>query len=122
MPQPLKAALVGCGSVSQRGILPHLSQADARERVALEAVVDAVEERAAATASRFNVPHSYTSVDDMLRSADVDLVLVATPIPAHFGNALAAIQAGKHVYVQKAMTSTLAEANEAAGRPRPRRG
>ena len=112
MHQPLKAALVGCGSVSQRGILPHLSQADARERVVLEAVVDAVQERAAATAGRFNVPRSFTSVDDMLGGAEVDLVLVATPIPAHFGNALAAIQAGKHVYVQKTMTSTLTEANE----------
>jgi predicted dehydrogenase len=58
------------------------------------------------------VPHSFTSVEAMLGGAEVDLVLVATPIPAHFGNALAAIQAGKHVYVQKTMTSTLAEANE----------
>jgi predicted dehydrogenase len=112
MPSPLKAALVGCGSVSQRGILPHLSQADAREHVILEAVVDAVAERAAATASRFNVPRSFTTLEAMLAGADVDLVLVATPIPAHFANALAAIQAGKHVYVQKTMTSTLAEANE----------
>ena len=111
MHQPLKAALVGCGSVAQRGILPHLSQPDAREHVILEAVVDAVAERAAATASRFNVPHSFTSVEAMLSDTDVDLVLVATPIPAHFSNALAALQAGKHVYVQKAMTSTLAEAN-----------
>src|SRR6266542_837967 len=111
MHQPLKAALVGCGSVSQRGILPHLSQADARERVVLEAVVDTVEERAAASASRFSVPRSFTSVEAMLSGAEVDLVLVATPIPAHYHNALAAIEAGKHVYVQKAMTSTLAEAN-----------
>lgn len=112
MHQPLKAALVGCGSVSQRGILPHLSQPDARERVTLEAVVDTVEERAAATAGRFHVPHSYTSVEAMLAGADVDLVLIATPIPAHYANAKAAIEAGKHVYLQKTMTSTLAEANE----------
>jgi predicted dehydrogenase len=112
MNRPLKAALIGCGSVSQRGILPHLSQADARKRVILEAVVDAVEERAAATASRFNVPRHFTSVEDMLSGADVDLVLVATPIPAHFGNAMAVVQAGKHVYVQKTMTNTLAEANQ----------
>jgi predicted dehydrogenase len=112
MPPPLKAALVGCGSVAQRGILPHLSQADAREHVILEAVVDAVKARAAATASRFNVPRSFTTLEAMLAGAEVDLVLVATPIPAHFANALGAIQAGKHVYVQKTMTSTLAEANE----------
>ena len=111
MTQPLKAALIGCGSVAQRGILPHLSQPDAREHVILEAVVDAVAERAAATADRFNVPHHFTSVDEMLNTAAVDLVLVATPIPAHFDNAMAAIQAGKHVYIQKTMTSTLAQAN-----------
>jgi predicted dehydrogenase len=112
MQQPIRAALIGCGSVSQRGILPHLSQSDARERITLDAVVDAVADRAAATAERFNVPRHFTSVEAMLNEAAVDLALVATPIPAHFSNALAAIQAGKHVYVQKTMTSTLAEANE----------
>ena len=112
MNQPLKAALVGCGSVSQRGILPHITQPDAQDRVILEAVVDAVVERAAATANRFNVPRHFTSVEAMLSGAEVDVVLIATPIPAHFANAMAAIQAGKHVYVQKTMTSTLSEANE----------
>jgi|SRR5581483_521439 predicted dehydrogenase len=112
MIEPLRAALVGCGSVSQRGILPHLHQADAREQVRVVAVVDAVRERAQAVAERFDVPLSFASIEELLVNADVDVVLIATPIPSHFGNALAAIQAGKHVYVQKTMTSTLAEANE----------
>ena len=38
-------------------------------------------------------------------------MLVATPIPYHFANAMAAIAAGKHVYVQKTMTTTLADAD-----------
>jgi predicted dehydrogenase len=111
MTQPIRAALVGCGSVAQRGILPHLSEPDAREQVALEAVVDAVADRAAATAERFGVPQHFSSLEAMLHSAEVELVLIATPIPAHFENALAAVEAGKHVYVQKTMTSTLAQAN-----------
>lgn len=111
-PGPLRAALVGCGSVSQRGILPHLSQEDAREAVRLVAVVDTVEDRARETAKRFDVPASFTSVTEMLGNAEVDLVLVATPIPYHFANAMAAIEAGKHVYVQKTMTTTLAEADQ----------
>jgi predicted dehydrogenase len=106
----VKAGLVGCGSVAQRGILPHLSQQDARERVRLVAVVDTVEERARETAARFDVPAHFTGMEAMLASADVDLVLIASPIPHHFAQAMAAITAGKHVYVQKTMTSTLAEA------------
>src|SRR5437660_8745627 len=50
MGNELRAGLVGCGSLSQRGILPHLSLPDARESVRLIAVADAVEERARASA------------------------------------------------------------------------
>jgi predicted dehydrogenase len=115
MRQPIRAGLVGCGSLSQRGVLPHLSQADARERIQLVAVADAVEERARQTAERFSVAASFTSVEAMLAAVDLDLVLVITPITYHYANALAAIRAGKHVYVQKAMTVTLAEADELLG-------
>jgi predicted dehydrogenase len=107
----LKAGLVGCGSLSQRGILPHLSLLDAQEHVRLVAVVDAVGERARETAERFDVPAHFTGIEAMLAAVDVDLVLVATPISLHFPHAMAAIQAGKHVYIQKAMATTLAEAN-----------
>jgi predicted dehydrogenase len=107
----LRAGLVGCGSLSQRGVLPHLSQPDAREKVRLVAVADVVEERARQTAERYGVPASFTDVGAMLAGADLDLVLVITPIADHYRSALAAIEAGKHVYVQKAMTVTLAEAD-----------
>jgi predicted dehydrogenase len=107
----LRAGLVGCGSLSQRGVLPHLSQPDAREKVRLVAVADAVEERARQTAERFGVPAYFTDVGAMLAGADLDLALVITPIADHYRSALAAIEAAKHVYVQKAMTVTLAEAD-----------
>jgi predicted dehydrogenase len=107
----LRAGLVGCGSLSQRGVLPHLSQPDAREKVRLVAVADAVEERARQTAERFDVPAYFADVDSMLAGVDIDLALVITPIADHYRSALAAIEAGKHVYVQKTMTVTLAEAD-----------
>jgi predicted dehydrogenase len=112
MNNPLKAGLVGCGSLSQRGVLPHLSLPDARERVQLAAVVDTVAERAEQTAEKFGIPAHFTSLEEMLAKTDLDLVLIITPIPYHFPNAMTAIEAGKHVYVQKAMTTTLAEADE----------
>ncbi|MCS6849206.1 MAG: Gfo/Idh/MocA family oxidoreductase [Anaerolineae bacterium] len=111
MTHPLRAALVGCGSVAQRGVLPHLSCADAKARVQLVAVVDAVAERARLSAEKFSVPCWFTDIGDMLATVEVDMVLVITPIQYHFAHAMAAIAAGKHVYVQKSMTATLDEAN-----------
>ena len=47
----------------------------------------------------------------MLDNNEVELVLIATPIQQHHAHAMRAIEAGKHVYVQKAMTTTVAEAD-----------
>jgi predicted dehydrogenase len=112
MADVLRAGLVGCGSVAQRGILPHLSLPDARESIKMVAVADGVAERAQETARKFAVPAYFTGVDEMLSAAEIDLVIIATPIPYHFQNAMAAISAGKHVYVNKTMTTTLAEADQ----------
>jgi predicted dehydrogenase len=111
MARRVKVALVGCGSLSQRGILPHLSLEDARARAELVAVCDVDAGRAAESAQRFDVPSWYAEYDGMLRESDAEAVLLATPIPSHYPQARAAIDAGKHVYVQKTMTTSLAEAD-----------
>jgi predicted dehydrogenase len=110
--QRLKVALVGLGSVAQRGILPHLACADAQEHIETVACVDPIPGRATATAERFGWHEAYDSYDEMLAHADVEAVLLATPIPLHFPQAKQALLAGKHVYVQKTMTMTSAEATE----------
>jgi predicted dehydrogenase len=106
----VKLGLVGLGSVSQRGILPHLAQEDARAKVELVAVCDVVAERARETARRYGVPEAYSDYAEMLARADIEAVAIATPIGLHYAQTMAALEAGKHVYVQKAMTTTLAEA------------
>jgi predicted dehydrogenase len=64
----------------------------------------------------------YGSVAELLGDSRVDAVLVATPVTSHFQLALAALQAGKHVMVEKPLASTSAEARiliaEAARRNR----
>jgi predicted dehydrogenase len=112
MSRPLRAGLVGCGSVAQRGVLPHLSQPDAQEQLCLAAVADVVAERAVQTAARFQVPAHFTSLEAMLAGTELDLILVTTPIPYHYANALMAVEAGKHVYIQKSMTTTVDEADK----------
>lgn len=60
-------------------------------------------------------PHvkSYASIDEILAD-DVDLVVVNTPIDTHFEYTKKVLEAGKHVIVEKAFTSTVAEAEELA--------
>ena len=110
MSEQIGVGLIGCGSLSQIGILPQLSEADAREHVNLIAVCDTVPERAVDTARAFGVPHALTNPDELIARDDIDLVLVITPIGFHYPLALQALHAGKHVYVQKTMTTKYDEA------------
>src|SRR5262245_1102838 len=101
MPRKIRVALAGLASVSQRGILPHLAQPDALERVELVACCDVVADRARETARVFGWAEHYSDYDKMLARADVEAVLLATPIPFHFAQTIKALTSGRHVYVQK---------------------
>jgi scyllo-inositol 2-dehydrogenase (NADP+) len=54
------------------------------------------------------------SADEMLSRQDVDMVVIATPTPLHAEQARAALDAGKHVVVDKPMSTTSREARELA--------
>jgi predicted dehydrogenase len=75
-------------------------------------VVDRDEARLALTKSRY--PEIHVTTDPALALADpgVDAVIVATPTTTHYGLALAALQAGKHVLVEKPIATRTAEAEE----------
>ncbi|HDU2691486.1 TPA: Gfo/Idh/MocA family oxidoreductase, partial [Klebsiella pneumoniae] len=49
---------------------------------------------------------------DLLDDPDIDLVVIATPNDTHFPLAKAALEAGKHVVVDKPFTVTLSQARE----------
>ncbi|MBL8128967.1 MAG: Gfo/Idh/MocA family oxidoreductase [Chloroflexia bacterium] len=112
MGRTLRAGLIGCGSLSLIGILPQLAEPDAKERLELVAGADVNADRARETAARFGVPSAYADPADLMARDDIDLVLVITPIEYHYPLSMAALQAGKHVYVQKTMATTYAEARE----------
>jgi len=54
----------------------------------------------------------HTSPNEILRDDNVTIVAIATPLSTHYELAKAALQAGKHVLVEKPMTSSLREAEE----------
>ena len=57
---------------------------------------------------------SFDSIDTMLADDNIELVIVNTPIYTHYEFAKKALEAGKHVLVEKAFTVTVAEAEELA--------
>lgn len=60
----------------------------------------------------FPTVKSYPSLEAVLSDEEIELVIVNTPIDTHFEYAKAALLAGKHVLVEKAFTTTVAEAEE----------
>lgn len=76
----------------------------------LVAVCDANPERLRVAADQSGVA-TYTSVADLLRDDRVEVVSIATPHPTHAALAIQALEAGRHVIVEKPMTVDLAEAD-----------
>jgi predicted dehydrogenase len=120
MDEPLRLGIVGVGTLTLRAILPHMTQADIADRVVVSALCDPVLERAHAAADRFGVPTAVADIDDLLKRDDVDLVTIVSPIGLHAEHALKAIDAGKHVHVNKTMTTTVDEADRLIDRARRR--
>jgi len=92
----VKIGIVGCGNISSS----YLATANAFSVLEATACCDILPERAAARAGEFGVPMA-CSLDDLLGSPDVDIVVNLTQPQAHAEICLAAIEAGKHVYTEK---------------------
>jgi predicted dehydrogenase len=74
----------------------------------LAAVVDPDPAAAEAAASRYGV--SALSFEDVLSAATIDAVSIASPAGLHFAQAKAALEAGKHVFVEKPLALKVEEA------------
>ncbi|KXA91061.1 oxidoreductase [candidate division MSBL1 archaeon SCGC-AAA259A05] len=112
MSDEVRIGVVGAGSISLRGILPHLTQGDVQDRVRVVAICDPKPGRADRAARKFDVPDAFEDYDDLLDSGEVDAVTIASPIGVHFVQGRKAIEHGLHVHFNKTMATTLEEANE----------
>jgi predicted dehydrogenase len=112
MSERVRIGVVGTGSISVRGILPHLTQEDVQDRVEVSAVCDPVEGRAQAASERFGVPHAFERYEDLLDAGVVDAVTLASPIGLHYEQGKLAVERGVHVHFNKTMTTTVDEADD----------
>ncbi len=94
----LRLAVIGCGKVAQNVHLPALARGS---RCKLVAVCDASREVAEGVGRRYGVDRIYADVSDVLADDEVDAVLVAVGDPQHVTVTTEALEAGKHVLVEK---------------------
>jgi predicted dehydrogenase len=101
----IKVALIGCGSVSNM-YLPHLSKS---QHVELVSVCDIIYDRAKQQAGKYNIPHHYPHIDQLLSGAAFDLLVNTTDMQEHGRLNKQALLAGKHVWSEKPMANTYKE-------------
>ena len=117
MPDPrdaprLRWGILGTGWIAERFVAALQQETD--QEVA--AVGSRSEESAAAFSGRFGIPTAHGSYEELVADPSIDVVYVATPHTAHLPHASLALDAGKHILVEKPVALNVAEAGELAAR------
>jgi predicted dehydrogenase len=100
--EPARIGILGTGAIAQVVHLPILSE---RSDVDLCAVSDLDELKAKELASRFGVER-VLSDRDLIEDPDLDAILICTPNSLHEDLAVRALEAGKHVLIERPMALT----------------
>lgn len=100
---------IGCGSVTEQKSGPAFSKVDGSKVVA---VMRRNADKAKDYAQRHGIDVWYTNAHFLINDPYVNAIYVATPPSTHAEYAIAAMKAGKPVYVEKPMATTYAECQE----------
>lgn len=107
MGESFGVAVFGCGGVSGG----HFAAYASNPRTALIAAVDVRPELAWTAAEKWGARRWYSSVAEALADPDIQVADLCLPHDLHAPVAIQAAQAGKHVFVEKPIANTLAEAD-----------
>jgi len=103
MEKKVRYAVIGLGWFGEK----HCEALAGLANVELFALCTRRQERLHELARRFGVKHVYTDFGELLTNPDIDAVSVVTMWDQHTAPALAALTAGKHVFLEKPMASTV---------------
>src|SRR3954447_25172536 len=107
----IKIALIGYGYWGPN-LLRNFS---AVKNCKVVAVSDSRKERLAVIGDQYPGIALYTDPQEIFDDKSIDAVIVATPVYAHYPLAKKALEAGKHVLVEKPLTADVDQANELIG-------
>ncbi len=92
----MRIALIGAGAFGEK----HLDGLKNIDGVEITSVISRRADQAAAVAAKYGAKHSGTELEEALERDDVDAVILCTPTQMHAAQAIACMDAGKHVQVE----------------------
>ena len=108
----IRLALAGAGGFAKGMHLPNLTRLN--QYYHLQAVMSRSGHNAKATAQQFCANYATTDYQELLADPDIDAILIATRHDLHAELTLQALQAGKHVLVEKPLSISSAELSKIA--------
>ncbi len=109
MGDPIQVAVIGCGNFA-RGM--HLPNIEKIPTLRLRATCDLVEPTATAESQRYAADYATDDPERVFSDDQIDLCIITTPHDTHAPLTLQALEAGKHVLVEKPMCVTPPEVDE----------
>lgn len=101
-------AVVGCGYWGPNLVRNLVENRTCRRIVCCDIDYDRLER----LSTRYPNLFYTTKLDEVLKDGDIDAVMIATPVSTHYELAKRAIQAGKHTFIEKPLTSTVEQGME----------
>ncbi len=114
MSTPLRIALAGAGAFGQK----HLDALRLIDGVEVVSLISRDIDKTRETAARYGIGHATTELGEALARDDVDAVILCTPTQLHARQALACLEAGKHVQVEIPLCDVLADGEAVVRRQR----
>ena len=102
----IRWGLMGAGAIAGKRVASALA---ASRGSRLDAVCDVNQDSASALAGQYGIGRVHTDPEHLFSDRELDALYIATPVCHHAPQALAALEAGKHVLVEKPMALTVAD-------------
>ena len=114
MTQPIRIALAGAGAFGEK----HLDGLAKIDGVEIVSIISRTGEQAAAVAAKYGAKHWSENLEDALARDDVDAVIRCTPTQMHAAQAIACMEAGKHVQVEIPLSDSWTDAEAVVAKSR----
>jgi predicted dehydrogenase len=112
MNHALRIGIIGCGRVMAGPYMALIDRMRFTGEVTVEIVCDVVTEKAKQAAHRFGIPRWTTNHTEVIEADNVDIVMILSSMNEHAAFTMEALDAGKHVLVEKPMGVNLDQARQ----------